>query len=120
MSSTMITIAVVGNGYYLGTGPAGTYTVTISADGYESNDFSDVVIPVGGVINRNFGLDPTITKGSINGDSVVDMADAILALQVLSGIESSSIIYKQADVNDDNKIGLEEIIYILQEISELR
>ena len=46
--------------------------------------------------------------------------DAIRVLQVLARIEPSATVDKEADVSGDSKIGLEEIIYILQKISELR
>jgi len=48
------------------------------------------------------------------------LADTILVLQVMSGIEPSPTVYKEADVNEDNQIGLEEVIYILQNVSGLR
>ena len=60
------------------------------------------------------------SKGDVNDDSSVDLADAILALQVMAGIEPSATAHKEADVNGDNKIGIEEVIYILQKVSELR
>jgi YD repeat-containing protein len=50
----------------------------------------------------------------------VNLADVIHALQVLSGITPSSPVYKEADLNADGKIGLEEVVYILQEVSGLR
>ena len=39
-----------------------------------------------------------VLKGDVNGDSKVDLADAILVLQVLSNVTPSAAIYKQADV----------------------
>ena len=61
-----------------------------------------------------------IQLGDINGIDGVDLVDAVLALQVLSGLEPSSYVYIEADVNEDGKIGLEEVIYGLQVISEKR
>lgn len=57
--------------------------------------------------------------GDLNNDDNVDLTDALLNLQLLSGFKSLNI-YQAADVNEDNKIGLEEVIYILQKISGLR
>jgi len=62
----------------------------------------------------------SIQKGDTNGDRYVDLADAILALQVIARIEPSTTIHNEADVNGDNKIGIEEVVYVLQKISELR
>ena len=58
--------------------------------------------------------------GDITGDGNVGLDDAVLALQLLSLMEPSSIVYKTADVNGDGSIGLEEVIYIMQRISGLR
>lgn len=63
-------------------------------------------------------------KGALNGDGEVNLADAILSLQVLSGNSPAGIrsdyVSSGADVNGDNKIGLEEILFILQKVSSLR
>lgn len=50
----------------------------------------------------------------------MSLADMILVLQVMSGVEPSPSIFKEADVNGDNKIGLEEVLYILQKVAGLR
>ncbi len=63
-------------------------------------------------------------KGDINGDKWVDLTDVVLSLQVLvrmSGVGvRSDYPASGADVSGNGKIGLEEIIYILQEVSEIR
>ena len=63
--------------------------------------------------------------GDINGDGNVDLADAITALKVAAGMDVSGLISSDyatsgADVNRDARIGLEEIIYILQKLSRRR
>ena len=58
--------------------------------------------------------------GDVNGINGVDLSDAVLALQILARIEPSSNVITEADVNNDDKIGLEEVIYILQDVSDLR
>ncbi len=57
--------------------------------------------------------------GDVNGDGKVDLADAILALQVVAGLNPPNV-FSSADVNNDNKIGLEEVVYILQKVAGLR
>jgi len=49
-----------------------------------------------------------------------NLSDAIRILQILAQPEPSVPVEKAADVSADDKIGLEEVIYILQKISELR
>jgi hypothetical protein len=51
--------------------------------------------------------------GDVNNDGSIDLMDAILSLQVISGKTQSSFL-KEIDVNDDDKIGIEESIYALQ------
>jgi len=59
--------------------------------------------------------------GDIDGSGSTDLADAILGLRILAGINiSPQTITLCADVNNDNKIGIEEVVYILQHIAELR
>lgn len=61
-----------------------------------------------------------IIVGDVDDNGAVGLSDAILALQVLAGMEQSSVVHKEADVNGDGKIGLEEAIYIFQKLSNLR
>ncbi len=48
------------------------------------------------------------------------MADVIRILQVFTQIDPSAPVYKKLDVDGDGQIELEEVIYILQKVSELR
>jgi hypothetical protein len=63
-------------------------------------------------------IDP---RGDLDGDFKITLKDAILVSQILSGsaIESGSITL-EADIDANGKIGLEEVIYVLQKISGLR
>lgn len=55
--------------------------------------------------------------GDINGDNALTLADAVLGLQVLVFSDIQYEINLKADIGDDKKIGLKEVIYILQKIS---
>lgn len=57
--------------------------------------------------------------GDINGDSKMDLTDAVLSLQVTSGMHTWVNMYSAADVNDDEKIGIEDAIYVMQMVSGL-
>ncbi|CAN2044731.1 spore coat protein H [Candidatus Magnetomoraceae bacterium gMMP-1] len=52
-------------------------------------------------------------EGDVDGNGLVDLKDAILALKIMTGITPSSSVFKEADVNGDDKIGLHEVLYIL-------
>ena len=99
-----------------GPGP-GVYPVTVRAadNGMPVlDDFETIEITVNEIL-----------KGDINGDGITDLADAILALRVLSGMDTSDqvrsgYIGSGADVNGDDRVGMEEVIYILQDVVGLR
>jgi len=63
-------------------------------------------------------------KGDLNGDNLVNMADAIIALKLIAGGAGEGIranyATSGADVNGDNKAGLAEVIYILQKLASVR
>jgi hypothetical protein len=57
--------------------------------------------------------------GDINNSGQVDLADVILAIQISAGISSTDTDIN-ADVNNDQKIGIVEAIYTLQKVAGLR
>lgn len=59
-------------------------------------------------------------SGDLNRDMEVDLLDAVTGLMVTADQEPNEEIYSGADINQDGKIGLQEVIYILQRVSELR
>jgi hypothetical protein len=51
----------------------------------------------------------------------MNIADAILGLQITAGINTTGKnVDPSADVNGDGRIGLAETIYIIQEVAEMR
>ncbi len=60
-----------------------------------------------------------ISGGDVNGDGVIDLEDAVIALQILSNIIPPDV-YTEADVNNDNVIGVPEVIFIMQKIGFVR
>ena len=76
----------------------------------ESENFSNVVqaTPTGFIFQ----------KGDLDGNGKVNLIDGMMAL-ILSCTSNNEGLYffKQAEVNEDAKIGLEEVIYIIQYIS---
>jgi hypothetical protein len=72
------------------------------------------------------GIDPTlmgpIPEGDISLDTKVDLDDTRLGLETLTGTRPETFlpIPIHKDVNGDNKIGLEEVLYSMQKAATLR
>ena len=102
-------------------------------EGIYEDFISDGVYNIVVYVRDSEGLfsDPMSTKvikgtvmGDINNDGSVDLADLMVALQCLSGVDMSGMIRADyagsgADVNGDNKVGMEEAVYILRYVSGL-
>ena len=98
-----------------------TYNEAVSSD-----DADPVTVTTGQTTpGINFTLSETsLVKGDLDGDGDTTLADAIIALQVLAGMEPSAIRTDYgasgADVNGDSKIGPVELGYILQVVAGVR
>jgi len=108
------------NGSFIMEVPSGTYTVTATATGFQTKNLADITISSGTVFDANVSLKVYIPPGDINADGKVDLADAIIALQVLSNITKVEQFSAEGDVNSDGKIGLQEAIYIMQKAAGVR
>ena len=58
--------------------------------------------------------------GDVNLSNKVDIADAILAMQLLSRMTPAGTVSRKADADGDGKIGLAEVLYVLQKAAGLR
>jgi hypothetical protein len=94
-----------------------TVDITISAPTYESayTQITDKGLPI---LSLAIPLVSNVQTGDINRDENIDMGDAILALQILSGVQNSDYHYAQEALVDNN-VGLADIIYVLRSISGL-
>jgi uncharacterized repeat protein (TIGR01451 family) len=75
------------------------------------------------VTENNSDTEETVVAivGDMDGDGDVDLADAILVLQVLCGMKPAySPAYGLVDLDGDGKISRGELFFILQEISGFR
>jgi hypothetical protein len=90
---------------------AGTYQVTFSGPALPATMKTAIVGEVSVLLDLQL-----LAKGDINGDGNVNLADATLALQVMSGLYPEGIHpdYASADVNGDGQIGWAEVMYIMQ------
>jgi len=86
---------------------SGTYTVnlTISNTSGTNTETKTNFITVG-------------KKGDINMDGQIDLTDAFLIFQILTGISPEGTINLTADVDGDGKIGLKDITYIIQHVEK--
>ncbi len=138
MNQALITNAVIlaglgsaltqNGGFTLLTG-SGTTAVEVIAAGYLPLTVPNVDVMAGQATTLDLaltpaGTDPQGEKGNIDGTGGITMADLILALQVLAGHSPAGIrtAYADsgADVNGDGRIGIEEVLYIMQVIKGTR
>jgi len=56
--------------------------------------------------------------GDVDGSGTTDIKDAVVALQIGAGFKPP--VNRDADVNGDGKIGLEEAVFVLQAIAKLQ
>jgi hypothetical protein len=61
-----------------------------------------------------------IMLGDLNGDTSVDLTDAILAAQVIAGAQTEQTVFTSCEVSGDDKIAGEEMNFILQNACGLR
>ena len=89
-----------------------TYTFQITVfDGNEGSDTESFTVQVIDSETLN------IPTGDFNGNGKTDLTDAIMALQLLTGITFDDYIWIMADPNEDQKVGLEDVIYILDHVA---
>ena len=60
-----------------------------------------------------------VIMGDVDNSGAVDLSDAVLSLKVCTDSALLGTLIT-ASVNNDNCLGLEEIVYILQKIAALR
>ncbi len=89
----------------------GRYSVAFRATGYYGGIVSDIEVGETAATRIDVTLD-RLKKGDVNGDRRVDLADAILSLQVAAAI-SAAPIRQDADVDGDGRIGMAEALYVL-------
>jgi hypothetical protein len=61
-----------------------------------------------------------ILPGDLDGNVNVDLMDAILALQVMNGIHPDIFLHFENDIGENKKIGMEDMLYIIQKAAGIR
>jgi len=91
----------------------GIYVVTLYAMDIGGNVVTREIL-----LTVENGVDP-VSHGDVNGSGTVDLADGILALQVLCGVDpGDETVNPGADVNRDGRIGLAEVVYVMRKVAE--
>jgi hypothetical protein len=67
-----------------------------------------------------YELNEVLLPGDVDGNQAVNMADAILALRILAGMNSGITVNMGGDVNGDGRIGFAEALYVIQFEAGLR
>jgi hypothetical protein len=93
----------------------GEYRITF----YARNAKGNVSVSPATIVTVTGGQDVQAVPGDVNGDGFVTLSDAIIAVRGLVG-QGPPWVNKGADVNGDGKIGMAEVIYILQKTAGLR
>ena len=106
----------------------GTISFNITDDTVAEPTDETIVITMGTVSSNSVKGAVTIhtvslrdnDAGDLNGDNAITLADAILALQVLTGITPPAGIDLSGDINGNGRIDMGDVIFILQRVAGLR
>lgn len=102
------------DGFYQGTVSfTPNYTVTVRAECYEEAKRTIEGVDEGDLVTENFDLSPD-PSGDIDGQDCVTLADAVIALRILAGVDTGSTsVNLAADVNGDGDLGLAEAVFAI-------
>jgi len=103
--------------------PEGTrlmFDAEVRVDGVQQLFLSETVF-VGTVYdNPSTVFVAVAVPGDVDDNDDVNIADAIVALQIVAGLQPTVTINRDADVDGDTLIGLPEAIYSLQVAAQVR
>ena len=87
----------------------------------QRSTLSAIVILIAVLIPYQAFSENAVLGGDVDGNGVVDLGDVILALQIITEVNAqSSPIFKEADINGDERIGAEEAFYGIQIVAKFR
>jgi len=105
-------------GFYHGAVKPSTYDLYVIATGYEDTYLKSITIPSGETVQQDIQMQPVRVIGDINYDFDITLIDLIAGLQIIANIENNEISDLGSDVNSDNQIGIAEVLYIINSISD--
>jgi hypothetical protein len=108
-----------GSDLYYASNASGSWGISTVDSAGSVGEYSSIAVDSTGTVHISYYDSTNRSLKYAYGlpDKIVDLADAILALQIVSGISPAVQFF---DVNNDGKIGIEEAIYILQKIANIR
>jgi hypothetical protein len=104
-------------GHYIERLQPGAYDINIFGDHYTFQP-AKIIIDDQPEISLSFALTSTIQTGDINRNGKQDIGDAILCLQVISGVNENFYYYDPGALTGD-VVELRDAIFILQMLSEI-
>jgi len=102
--------------YRIGGHESGEAFIFAEASGYYSYTASITVNPIS-ITRHDIYMTPENVFGDLNIDGVIDLKDAILAGYILTHIDLSDQVWGNSDISGNGKIGIEEMIFILNYVS---
>lgn len=105
--------------YFMKLGP-GNLTLFAELEGFKLFE-TEIVVEANDVRSFHIQMEPVaeFPMGDTSGDHAVDLKDAILALKALTGNhDKKQMLFLESDVNSDDRVGMEEAIYILKEVAK--
>jgi hypothetical protein len=94
--------------------------LSVNAEGFKNRIVQNVLVQAGKETPVTIRM--VTGPGDVDGSGKADIADAIIIIRVILKIPLPPSVYIpiQADVNGDRKIGLPEVIYVLQKVEGIR
>lgn len=62
---------------------------------------------------------PPVGPADIDGSGSIDLKDMILVLQILAKVTPDRPFYLDSDINENDRLGMEEAVYVLQYVAEM-
>ncbi|KPA12797.1 NHL repeat containing protein [Candidatus Magnetomorum sp. HK-1] len=116
-SKNLTDISLLTGTYRIGGHESGEAQIFAEASGFLPYSASIYVDPIS-ITQHDIIMIPSVLPGDINADGFIRLDDAISAAQVITGIEIVPQHLFAADVTNNGRIGIEEMIYIMVECSD--
>jgi sugar lactone lactonase YvrE len=114
-SKNLADISLPTGTYRIGGHESGEALIFAEASGFCAYTASITVNPIS-ITRHDIYMTPENVPGDLNSDGIIDLKDAILTGYILTNMNLSGHVWRYSDISGDGKIGLEEMIFILNDI----